>query len=145
MKRPRFALRLTAACLGLTLTGLSQPVFADTTSPTAKPPTAPPPAARQCFSMRDWSGWKAVDEKTLLLRVNLHDIWRVDLASECGMLTSPGVHLVTEVRGTDQICTAIDLDLKVADQGGFNVPCFVKTIRQLSKEEAAAVPKKDLP
>lgn len=111
----------------------------------ADDPAKPAPATRQCFFSQQWSGWHAPDAKTLYLRVNMNEVWRVDLNSECHMLTSPGVHLVTKIRGSSSICSAIDLDLSVADTMGMKEPCFVKEVRQLTKDEVAAIPKKDLP
>jgi len=92
----------------------------------ADPAPAPAAAAapRQCFRINDWNGWRAPDAKTLYIRVGGRDIWKIGLASECSMLKSPSSHLVTRVRGSDQICAPIDLDLSVQDSGGFTEGCF---------------------
>ena len=78
-----------------------------------------------CFLSSNWSGWHAPDDKTLYLRVNLHDIYRVDLSSASPMLRWPNAHLVNVMRGSSYICSPLDLQLSVADDGGifaFNVP-----------------------
>ena len=111
----------------------------------APAPVTPSKSANACFNIHDWSGWRAVDDKTLLIRVNIREIWRIDLSYACSTLTAPDAHLVTEVRGSEQICHAIDLDLSVADSNRFKTPCFVKDIHLLTPEEVAATPKKDLP
>jgi hypothetical protein len=53
------------------------------------------------------------------------------------------------VHGPDTICSAIDWDLKVSTstdlRGGMAVPCIVKTMTELSPDEAAAIPKKFKP
>ena len=104
---------------------------------------ADPP--RQCFRISDWNGWRAPDARTLYIRVGVRDIWKIGLASECSMLKSPSSHLVTRVRGSDQVCAPIDLDLSVQDSGGFNEGCFVESIRPLTAAEAAALDPKNRP
>jgi hypothetical protein len=108
------------------------------------PPAAPKPA-RACFSLSDWSGWSAPDKDTLLMRVRNRDVYRVDLSHGTSQLTSPGVHIVSIVRGSDQICRPIDLDLRVSDGMGFAMPIMAKSITRLTTEEVAALPKRDRP
>jgi hypothetical protein len=126
------ALMLTVALAAFGVAGLAR---AET--PAAKPRPS-------CFFSRDWSGWRSPDEKTIYLRVNVSDIYRVDLASGSQLLTWPDSHLVNEIRGTDSICNPIDLDLKVV-QDGVSEPLFVKAITKLTREQAAAIPKKFRP
>jgi hypothetical protein len=99
----------------------------------------------ECFSSTDWQGWKAPSESVLYLRVRMHDIYRVDLSGGSNMLTWPGTHLINEVRGSNRVCSAIDLDLSVGDESGFVTHLIPQSIRKLSAEEVAAIPKKDLP
>jgi len=117
-----------------------------TAAATARAQPAPRPGDRpaQCFYLSRLDGWKAPDARTLLLRVNTRDYWRLELAGECPMLTSPGVHLVTKTRGSDTICRPIDLDLSVAEDGpgGVRVPCLVRSMRMLTAQEVAAIPPK---
>jgi hypothetical protein len=101
--------------------------------------------ARTCFYLSDWDGWSAPDKNTLYLKVRNRDVYRVDLSHGTNQLTSPGVHLVSVVRGTDQICRPLDLDLRVSDGFGFAMPIMAKAITKLSTEEIAALPKKDRP
>jgi hypothetical protein len=110
-------------------------------SPAAE--TAPKPA-RTCFFLSDWDGWKAPDDKTLYLKVR-RDVYRVDLSHGTSQLTSPGVHLVSIVRGGDQVCTPLDLDLRVSDGFGFAMPIMAQSITKLTVEEAKAIPKKYQP
>lgn len=126
---------LAAAALALGLAGAVGSALAD--APAAKPRPA-------CFFSRDWSGWRSPDDHTIYLRVNVRDIYRVDLASGASALTWPDSHLVNEIRGTDMICRPIDLDLKVV-QDGVSEPLFVKAITRLTPEQVAAIPKKFLP
>lgn len=98
-----------------------------------------------CFFITQWQGWKAPDENTLYLGVNLHDVYRVDLSAGSSELMWPEAHLVSQVRGSDSICSAIDLQLAVADNNGFKVPLIAKSLTKLTPEEIAAIPKKYRP
>jgi hypothetical protein len=122
-----------AATAALALAGLAR---AD--APPAKPKSS-------CFFSRDWEGWHAPNKDTIYFRVNVRDIYRVDLSGGgSSLLTWPDSHLINEVRGPDSVCSPIDLDLKVASDH-IVVPLFVKAITKLTPEQVAALPKKDLP
>jgi hypothetical protein len=127
----------TAAVAALVLAGVSWGGLAHADTPAAKPKSA-------CFFTRDWSNWHAPTKDMIYLRVNVRDIYRIDLNYGSQMLTWPDSHLINEVRGTDSVCSPIDLDLKVAEDGIIE-PLFVKAITRLTPEEVAAIPKKDLP
>lgn len=108
--------------------------------------TSPPPRPRAlCFSLSDWSGWKAPDDRTLLLRVRGRDVYRIDLTHGTSLLRSPGARLVSVVQGGEQVCRPIDLDLRVSDGGGSSVPIQAKSIRRLSKAEVETLPRRDRP
>ena len=129
---------LAAATLGVASLGLAIPAFADTPAKTAD-------STANCFRSADWRGWRSPDSKTIYFRVNLHDIWKIDLSGGSNLLTDPTNHLVNVLRGSNFICRPIDLnDLKVSD-GRITEPLFVKAITKLTPEQAAAIPKKDLP
>lgn len=123
---------LLAAVAALGLAGAAQAA-----APDAKPKTS-------CFFTRNWDGWRSPDENTIYLRVNVRDIWKIDLASGSSLLTWPDSHLINEVRGTDSVCSPIDLDLKVANDHIVE-PLFIKAITRLTAEQVAAIPKKFLP
>lgn len=105
----------------------------------------PAKPARTCFSLSDWHGWTAPNKNTMYLKVRNRDVYRLDLAHGSSQLTWPGSHLVTIVRGSDNICSPLDLDLRVSDGTGFAIPIRAKTITKLTTEEIAALPKKDRP
>jgi hypothetical protein len=115
--------------------GLAGAAHAD--APAAKP-------KMPCFYSRDWSGWRSPDEKTIYLRVRVNEIYRLDLSFGSSLLTWPDSHLINEVRGTDSVCSPIDLDLKVANDRVVE-PLFIKSIAKLTPEQVAAIPKKYLP
>lgn len=113
------------------------------TQATAAPTSQPTPKSPQCFSIRSFENWKARDAKTLYIRVNLHQYYRLDLANSCPTLLSPNSHLITKWRGSSWVCSALDWDLKVSDDPmhGFASPCIVKTMTALTDKEAAAIPR----
>ena len=99
-----------------------------------------------CFFITQWQGWKSPTPDVLYLGVNLHDVYKVELSGEVSELQWPDVHLISEVRGSDSICTALDLQLYVADEyGHFKVGLIPKTLTKLTPEEVAAIPKKYRP
>ena len=115
----------------------------------AQPPgpahgTAP---LKRCFFANQWQGWHAPNEHMMYIRVDMHRVYRVDFASSCQALTWPDAHLVTTFRGSDSVCTPLDLDIKVADSSPHSIaePCIASGLSELSPEEIAAIPKKDLP
>jgi hypothetical protein len=127
---------LIGAALAAALTGL-------TGAASAAPSQAKP---NNCFLSSSWNGWHAPDDKTLYLRVNMHDIYRVDLNSPASMLKWPGTHLVNVMHGSSYVCSPLDLQLSVADNdGGARDFLFVKAITKLTPDEVAVIPRKDLP
>ncbi|MFI4974796.1 MAG: DUF6491 family protein [Caulobacterales bacterium] len=104
------------------------------------------PNTNQCFLSRDWEGWKASKDATAIyLRVRIHDFYRLDLTSACPELQWPDSHIVSIERGSDWICSPLDLDLKVTQDHGIPTPCIVKGITRLTDDEAAALPKDEKP
>jgi hypothetical protein len=107
----------------------------------------PAPQHTNCFFVNQFESWRAPDDKTIFIRVGMSRYYRLDLSGTCPRLQSPDVHLVMNVRGPDTICTALDWDLKVADNmpGNISSPCIVRTMTELSPADAAAIPKKFKP
>ena len=108
-------------------------------SPTSEPQT------HNCFFITQWQGWKSPAPDVLYLGVNLHEVYKVQLSSPSSELQWPDVHLISRVRGSDSICDALDLDLSVSDGHGFRSPLIANSIRKLTPEEVAAIPKKFRP
>ncbi|CAN5322480.1 DUF6491 family protein [soil metagenome] len=131
---------IRAGLLTTVLLAAAAPALAD---PAAK--DVAPRAARSCFYLSDWDGWSAPDKNTLYMKVRNRDVYRVDLSYGTSQLTSPGVHLVSIVRGVDSVCAPLDLDLRVSDGFGFATPIRAKTITKLTPEQIAAIPKKYRP
>lgn len=122
------ALAAGALCLG------AAPALADSTNHQA------------CFLSSNWSGWKSPDPNTIYLRVDVNRIFRVELAHPSYSLSDPSVHLVSVIRGSSWICSPLDLQLRVADtHGSTREPLFVKSITELTPDEAKAIPAKYRP
>lgn len=98
-----------------------------------------------CFFVTQWRGWKSPNPDTIYLGVNMHDVYEVKLSTPSDQLSWPDMHLVSIVRGSNSICSALDLDLKIADTNGFSTPLIARSMRKLTPEEVAAIPKKYLP
>ena len=100
-------------------------------------------SARACFPMNTFDGWRAQDAKTLFIRVSQTRYYRLDLGASCPLLTEKGVHIVTQVSGSQLICGAADWDLRVSRDVPGSLPshCIVKTMTPLSQAEVDAIPK----
>lgn len=100
-----------------------------------------------CFPANgSWQSWStAEDGDVLYFRVHINDIYRVQLTKGSHAYKSPGYFLVNEVRGSGWICSAIDLDLTLASDYGFRKPLIAVSMRKLTPEEAAAIPRNERP
>lgn len=96
--------------------------------------------ATDCFSSTQWRGWSSPTDDVIYLRVGANDVYRIDLLPGSGRLDRGGRFLISEVRGSNRICSANDLDLAIADSVGFRTPLFPRTLRKLTPEEVAALP-----
>jgi hypothetical protein len=118
----------------------------DADEPAAKPGAdAAKLKPSECFLARDFESWRAApDAKSIYIRVDHKHFLRLELATACPTLTWPDARLITIRHGATDLCDAHDWDLKVS-MGGIPVPCRVKKVVQLTPEEVAAMPKKQLP
>jgi hypothetical protein len=126
---------IAAALSAAALTSVS---FAAHAAPT-------PGVARSCFRSSDWSDWRSPSPDVIYLKVRLHDVYRVNLAGGSNRLNDPGIFLISQVRGSEMICSPLDLDLKVSDSSGFSTPLIARSITKLTPEEVAAIPAKFRP
>jgi hypothetical protein len=114
--------------------------------PAAAQAAAPSPVDhRNCFFIHDWRGWKSPSPSILYLRINSRDVYRVDLTSGSSNLQRSDMHLISETRGSDVICSPLDLQLTLSDTQGFREALIVRGLTRLSAEEVAAIPHKFLP
>jgi hypothetical protein len=101
--------------------------------------------ADQCFFTRDIQNILAPDDHTLYLRVRNSAIYRIDTVAECPQLPFNDGHISLQTTpGASTVCSAIDLDLKVFNNG-VSTPCLIKSLQKLTPQEAAALPKTDTP
>ena len=99
-----------------------------------------------CFFTNAWQGWSSPSPDVLLLRVNNRDVYRVELSGGgSSSLRQTGYFLVNQVRGSNTVCSALDLDLAVADHHGFYQPLIARSLTKLTPAEVAAIPKKYRP
>jgi len=99
-----------------------------------------------CFASNTWDGWSAPgDANILYLRIGLHDIYKVELTPGTRVRKGADNFLVNQVRGSNWICSPLDLDLSLSDHHGFRQPLIARSLRKLTPAEAAAIPRKDLP
>jgi hypothetical protein len=104
------------------------------------------PANSRCFATNSWRGWtanKAGD--ALFLRMDNNDVYRVDLIPGSHARKYPGTFLVNQVRGSNWICSHLDLDLTLADDIGVRQPLIARSMRLMSPAEVAALPPKERP
>jgi hypothetical protein len=134
-----FSLCLTSILASvLAFAAAAESVPAQPTSGTAKP------KINQCFYSNQFQGFRAIDDRAFYMRVNVSDIYRIDLASSCPELRYPDARLITVVRGSSLICGPLDWDLRVGDSGpgAISEPCIVSAQTRLTKDEVAAIPRK---
>ena len=140
----RFAMVMAAGALAA-----SAPAWA------ADPPVPPPPGPADkidgrggCVFINQLQGNHPLGDRSVIFRANVKDFYRMDFAQQCPELTYPDpVLIMTPVGGIGAICRAIDVDVKVREQGpgGFPVPCIPSAFYKLTPAEAAAIPRKDIP
>ncbi len=101
-----------------------------------------------CFYLPQVQGNHALSDRSVVFRVNVSDFYRLDFAQRCQELTFPEPRLIiTPYGGAGLICHAIDIDVKVGEQGPGSIaePCIPSALYKLTPAEVAAIPKKDIP
>ena len=101
-----------------------------------------------CFYLSQAQGDHALGDQSVIFRVNVSDFYRLDFAQRCQELSYPEPRLIiTPYAGQGLICHAIDIDVRVGDQGPGSIsePCIPSALYKLTPAEVAAIPKKDIP
>lgn len=110
---------------------------------TADATTAKP---QDCFLSTTWKGWSPINNgNSILIRAGLNEIYQVDLTPGAYVRRDPNYWLVNDVRGSAWICSPVDLQLKLANSTGTYEPLIARSMRRLTPEEVAAIPKRDFP
>ena len=101
-----------------------------------------PKAPQQCFSTRDIRNVAAVDDFTVNLRVGVRDVFQAKTASVC---PDVGFGPALAYRSySSRICSETDMTL--VTRGPFSArDCPLASLRKLSAEEVAALPKRERP
>jgi len=108
--------------------------------------TRPAAEAPSCFSAGQLRSWKAANTRTIYLLVGADRYYRLGLASACPLLLAPGTHLVTRLRGSEQVCSPLDWDVAVsegAEEGSER--CIVSSMTALAPRQVAAIPRRFRP
>ena len=101
-----------------------------------------------CVYITQLQGNHALGDRSVIFRANVSDFYRLDFAQQCEALTYPDPRLIiTPFGGEGLICHALDLDVRVAENGPGSIaePCITKSFYKLTPAQVAAIPKKDLP
>jgi hypothetical protein len=97
---------------------------------------------RQCFSTRQIDRSVVVDDSTINFKVG-RQVYQMTMAGPCPRLKNNIGGYIMTLRGSDQICEPLDVQISVNDNiGGW---CNANGLRRLSPAEVAALPKKDVP
>jgi hypothetical protein len=134
---------LSALVAGAATAAACTTALAERTSPLPPPPPAGAGlASGQCFRSHDIKNHTIVDDRTLLLRVNRGDVYRVTMAGNCLAGAIPSDPIVTrEPPGSQIICKPIDFDISIA-RNGFTSRCIVESVAKVSPEQVAALPRR---
>ena len=110
-------------------------------------PAAAAPAAHQCFFANQLSSWTAAGDSTVNLRVGVNDFYQLQLLGPCPDLKWAESIGIKTRGGSDNICSGLDVELIVPSTVTHTVPqrCMATSLRKLSPDEAAALPRKQKP
>jgi hypothetical protein len=98
---------------------------------------------RQCFWPQEANGFRAVGDEVVNVLVGVRDVYRFEMLGPCHDVDwSEQIALVS--RGASVICTGLDADIVTPSTIGPQ-RCPVRAIRKLTKDEVAALPKKERP
>lgn len=121
-----------AGALGLPLTAAA-----------ATSDSAPAKPQRACFWTSQINNFAAPDEKTVYVRVGVRDVFQLDMLGRC-----PDVDwnqaIAVRSRGSSHICSGLDAEIISPTPLGPQ-RCPVKSVRKLTPEEIAALPKRARP
>jgi hypothetical protein len=112
----------------------------------ARAADTPAKPASQCFWARNVDSFAAPDDHTVYVRVNVRDVYRLDL-----MISCPDVdwNQRVELRSTHgaggSICNPLDAEIVSHATGIGRQRCPVKTMTKLTPAEVAALPKRAKP
>jgi hypothetical protein len=105
--------------------------------------TAPKPK-RACFYSEDLRNWRQVNDRTVNILANGKQVFQLSLLGNCPDLRMATAIGVRTRAGGGFVCDGLDIDLITPSPTGPR-SCPVTTMRELSPEEVAALPKDQQP
>lgn len=100
--------------------------------------------ANQCFLSSDVNNFNAPDDHTVYIRVGVSDVWRLDLMVDCLNLSFRQSLALESTPGNPWVCSPLDATV-ITRETGMHMRCPVKALHKLTKDEIAALPKRDRP
>jgi hypothetical protein len=89
-----------------------------------------------CFRLENIQNSKMAGPRTLYVRADGGRTFRIEFAGDCNSASSYSL-VLHPANNNDQICHAIELNVRVRDTGEF---CEPRTMVRLTPDEAAALP-----
>ena len=105
------------------------------TTPKAEPARQP----RQCFWARDVHNFAYVAPGTVNLRVGIRDVYQLTLFGPCSEMDFAN-SVGFDTRGSSSVCDGLGIELIVPSTLGPE-RCPVRSLRRLSQDEVAALPR----
>jgi hypothetical protein len=94
----------------------------------------------QCFWTRNADSFAALDEHTLYVRVGVRQVWQFEMFGPCPDIDwNQRLVLVSRAGGT--ICTGMDAEVITHATGIGRQRCVVRSVKKLTPEEIAALPR----
>lgn len=104
------------------------------------------PSKNECFWARNVTSFAAPDDHTVYVRVNLHDVYRLDLMIACPDVDwNQRIALQSSHGAGGSICGPLDAEIISHATGLGRQRCPVKAMHKLTPDEIAALPKKAKP
>lgn len=120
--------------------------FGATPATAADAPSKDAAGKNQCFWSRNVTSFAAPDDHTVYIKVNLRDVYRLDLMISCPDVDwNQSVALVSSHGAGGSICGPLDAEIVSHAQGLGRQRCPVKAMRKLTPQEVAALPKRARP
>jgi len=101
----------------------------------------PAGSSASCFRLNDIVNTRMQGYRTLYLRASTGAFYRMDFSADCNNLGTEPLVLHPFDNG-DEICHAVDLDVRVR---GVGEACMPISLKRLTPDEVAALPPKDKP
>lgn len=98
---------------------------------------------RECFTPREVTNFAAVDDRTVNVRVGANRVFALDLLGPCPDIDW-SQRLAIKAEGSSWICRGIDATIIAPSTLGPQ-RCAVRTLRQLTPQEIAALPARARP